>query len=320
VFPSSANVVVQNWVLKLVCCIWLFKFKISFGEMMKSLLSLLYDIYIKLRDYLPDHVVILADYFHVFRRFPNLKNPKRYTEKIQCYKLYGGLEKFNNYVDKYEVRSYVAETVGENYLIPLIGVWDDVAQIDMAMLPEEYVLKVTHGSGFNIIRSKSIKVDEKQLKATLMQWQKVDFYKVGREKQYEKCKPRILAEKYLNTVDGELLDYKFFCFNGEPLYVQVDSDRHVNHKRAYYDLQWKRLPFTTYYQQADKDFERPSTLEEMIVVAKKLSQDFRHVRVDLYQYYGQVYFGELTFTHGNGLEPFYPDKWDTIVGESFLVS
>jgi len=286
---------------------------------MKILFSLLYDIYICVRDYLPDRVVILCDYYHVFRRFPNLRKPTRYTEKLQWYKLNGDLEKYHDYVDKYKVRSYVAETIGENYLIPIIGVWDDVSQIDMTAMPEEYVFKLTHGSGFNIICNKLNKVEENMLKERLSKWKFVNYYKIGREGQYKKCKPKIIAEMYLDIVGGELLDYKFFCFDGEPLFVQVDSDRFVNHKRSYYNLQWKRLPFTTYYPQAENNIKCPSRLEEMIIVARKLSEGFRHVRVDLYQYDNRVYFGELTFTHGNGLEPFYPDKWDTTFGESFLV-
>jgi hypothetical protein len=234
--------------------------------------------------------------------------------------LNGGLENYTSFADKVEVRTFVALTVGEKYLTPLIGAWDDFEKIEFHKLPKQFVLKLSHGSGYNVVCKDKVKLNIELIKNQIKNWQKENFYQIGRERQYKNCCPKILVEKYLQDNTGELLDYKIFCFNGKPTYIQVDFDRSTNHTRAFYDIQWNRLPFTTLYPLSERNLERPDNLDELLTVAAKLSKDFLHVRVDLYNPDGHVFFGELTFTHGNGFEPFYPDEWDILVGNQFVIT
>lgn len=284
-----------------------------------QLLQFGYNIYVSLYKYFPDNMVNSLNYYHVFRRFPNINNPKRYTEKIQWYKLYGKLERYCALVDKYEVRDFVALTVGKKYLIPIIGVWDDFDEIDFCRLPKQFVIKMTHGSGYNIVCTDKAQINLETIRNKLSNWKKENYYEIGRERQYNNCRPKIMIENYLEDQSGELIDYKIFCFNGNPAYIQVDLGRTTNHTRAFYDIHWNRLPFTTYYPLASRNVIRPENLDELLTLAEKLSKDLLHVRVDLYNPDGKAFFGELTFAHGNGFEPFYPDEWDMIVGNQFEI-
>lgn len=270
------------------------------------------------KSYISDRVFAIVYYFHFLQKLPNLDVPIRYTEKLQWYKLNGKLEQFSSFVDKYEVRKYVSTIIGESYLVPLIDVYDSVEDIKFDSLPKEFVIKLTHGSGYNYICHDKSLIDIRHLKSKLLSWQNENFYDIGREPQYKKCSRRFIVEKYLHE-EGGLKDYKIFCFDGEPKFIHVDIDRSTNHTRAFFDLNWTRLPFTTLYPQAVKVIDRPSNLECLISTARSLSKGFKHVRVDLYNPGGKIYFGELTFTHGNGFEPFIPDEWDIVVGNYFVL-
>jgi len=268
------------------------------------------------RWFVSDRLFAIVYYFHFMQRLPNIDNPVRYTEKIQWYKLHGGLDEYSSLVDKYKVRSFISKTIGDAYLIPLLQVGDTVEDINFDALPEQFVIKLSHGSGYNYICKKKKHTDIDELKKLLSSWRNENFYFVGRERQYKNCQPKIIVETLLQE-DGELTDYKLFCFDGAPRFIQVDVDRSTHHTRSFFDLAWNKLPFTTLYPRTEKVIDRPGNLDEMIEIARKLCQSFRHVRVDLYNPDGHIYFGELTFTHGNGFEPFYPDEWDAAIGSYF---
>lgn len=232
-----------------------------------------------------------------------LENPQTLLEKIQWIKLYGNLERFSKYVDKYEVRQYVKEQIGSQYLVPLIGVYQKVEEIDVKSLPNAFVMKATHGSNWNVVVKDKSKLDWPAACAKARKWLSKNYYKGSGERNYKPLKGRIIIESFLKDPSGDLMDYKFFCFHGKPAYIQVHGDRFRDHKSDLYDLEWKKLPCTFQYKHFAKPVEKPKRLTEMIKIAGKLAHRFPLVRVDLYYTNDHIYFGELTFTPGNGSKP-----------------
>ncbi len=266
--------------------------------------------------YLPDKLFVLLNYYTLRKTLPNIRNPITFSEKIQWIKLYGGLEKYTEYVDKYEIRDFIRKTIGEKYLIPLVGMWGKSDEINFNKLPRQFVLKATHGQGYNYICKDKSSLDIAMVRNTLTNWINEDFYKKTREIQYKFCKPKILCEKYLEDESGSLIDYKIFCFNGKPHIIEVISDRYSEMKDDFMDLHWRKLPFIyNGYPQSIKILKKPPKLDEMIDIASKLSKPFPFVRVDLYSVNNSIYFGELTFTPANGLETFDPPEVDYQLGK-----
>ncbi len=220
-------------------------------------------------------------------------------------------------VDKYEVKHYVADKIGEEYIIPTLGVWDSFEDIDFEKLPNQFVLKTTHDSGGVIIVRDKSKLDRKEAREKLIRSIKHDFYQTSKEWPYKHVVRRIIAEKYMVDESGyELKDYKIFCFNGLPKLIQVDFGRFSEHKRNIYSTDWEYLGFSSLYPtDPNIKIRRPKKLDSMLNIAKKLSKGMPHVRIDLYLIYDQIYFGELTFYHESGFGKFKPEKWDTILGE-----
>lgn len=258
--------------------------------------------------------VIYIEYFRHLRRIPSLTNPSKFQEKLQCMKLDKGLEKYNKYVDKYEVRKFIEETIGSEYLNDLIGVYDSEEDIDFSNLPNKFVLKCTHGSGYNIVCKNLEDFNVSQAKEKLKEWLKEDFYNMTREPQYKLVKHRIICEEYLEDKYGALTDYKFFCFKGKIKFILVVKGRSdpQNIKGNYYDTHWNKLNIKSFYKNRiyenyEEHIERPSNLDEMISLAKKLSEKFNSVRVDFYYVNGKTIFGELTFINASGFEVFIPD-------------
>ncbi|WP_445002566.1 ATP-grasp fold amidoligase family protein [Exiguobacterium alkaliphilum] len=245
----------------------------------------------------------------------NLENPITYNEKLQWLKLYDRSPKYVDLVDKYEVREYIKNKIGEKYLIPLLGVWDSIEDIDFHQLPNQFVLKATHDSGGVVICDKanlSIKKVKKKLHKSL----KHNFFWGQREWVYKDIKPRIVAEKYMidrNT--NELRDYKFFCFNGKVKALFIATDRGKDTKFDFFDIQFNKLPFSQYYSNSNKIIDKPETYEKMIEIAEILAADIPHVRVDLYEINGEIYFGEMTFFHFSGWKKFRPKEFDKKFGE-----
>jgi len=247
----------------------------------------------------------------------NLEAPRRYTEKIQWCKLHAMDATKSRLADKLAVRDWVAERVGDRYLIPLLGAWTDPDEIDFTQLPESFVLKTNNGSGANIIVKDKAKLDEASARMQLRRWASMGFGWLLFEPQYLSIPPRIVGESYLCNADGsEINDYKFLCFAGEPRFVRVDVDRHSNHSRIIFDAGWNIQPWNQGYYPAPLSVpKKPDMLEEMLSLARVLSADFAHVRVDLYEVDGRIFFGEMTFTSGAGFERVIPDEYDYVLGD-----
>lgn len=266
---------------------------------------------------IPDRAYIQMYYFAHFKKFCNLKNPKTYNEKLNWLKLHDKNPIYTRIVDKFEAKEYVKDIIGDQYIIPTLGVWDNFDDIDFDELPQQFVLKCTHDSeGLVIVKDKD-KLDKEMAKNKIESALKQNFFYIGREWPYKNVKPRIIAEKYMEDhIDGELRDYKFFCFDGEPKAMFVASDRASdNVKFDYFDLNFNHLDIKQKYPHAEKPLRKPVTFEKMIELSKVLSKGFPHVRVDFYEVDGQLYFGELTFYHFSGFMPFEPNKWDKIFGD-----
>lgn len=247
---------------------------------------------------------------------PCLANPCTFSEKMQWLKLHGRLERFAPWTDKETVRAYVRDCVGEKYLVPLYGVYARPEDIPLGTLPDRFVIKATHGCGWNTIVTDKASWDWKRATKKLDGWLASNYYYKYGETNYKPLKGRILVEKLLDDPSGEIKDYKFFCYGGMVRFIQVDSARFKDHRRDIYDPLWARLPVRLGYPNLDTPTTRTEGLEEMLEVASRLSKPFPFVRVDLYYAQGRVYFGELTFVPASGLKRFVPVAYDAIFGES----
>lgn len=249
----------------------------------------------------------------------DLKNPKSFNEKLQWLKLYDRKSEYTEMVDKYAVRNYVAEKIGEEYLIPLLGVWDNAEEIDFDALPEQFVLKCNHDSGSVTICKNKKEFDKESAIKNLNERLKKGIFYYGREWPYKNVKPRIIAEQYMVDESGyELKDYKFFCFNGEVKAMFVATDRYVENEETkfdFYDENFNHLPFKQGHPNAEREIKCPPSFEKMKELASMLSKGIPHVRIDFYDINGQIYFGEITFFHFNGAVPFEPEQWDYTFGE-----
>lgn len=269
-------------------------------------------------NWLPDMPYLKLVYRAEMQKKLNLNEPKTFNEKLQWLKLYDRNPIYTKYVDKYEVRSYIAETIGEEYLIPLIGeVYDNVDEIDWDMLPSAFVIKCTHGSSTNIVCRDKSKLNINETKKRLREWLNKNWYSFGREWPYKNIKPRIICEKYMVDESGiELKDYKFFCFNGKVKFFKVDFNRFSDHRANYYDLNKKLLYFGEVKCPPDyqRKLELPSNIYDMVILAEQLSRGKPFLRVDFYNISGRIYFGEITFFPASGFGKLEPDEWDYKLG------
>ena len=242
-------------------------------------------------------------YQKVHHKSLNLNNPKTYNEKMQWLKLYGSTPLRTLLADKYLVRNWVKERIGEQYLIPLLGVYDSFDEIDFEKLPKQFVIKCNHGCGYNIIVRDKSKLDLQEVKEKLNKWIKDDFSTHSFELHYRDIKRKIIIEKFIeNEGTDDLYDYKFWCFNGKLEYIQFLSERNLDGlKMAFYDKNWIKQKFVYSHPLDKKTIEKPNNLNLMIDLAEKLSKDFPHARVDFYRLNdGTIYFGEITFTSASG--------------------
>jgi hypothetical protein len=248
-------------------------------------------------------------------------SPKTFCEKMQWLKVFYENPLLTVCADKYRVREYVEEKISADLLVPLIGVYDSPEEIDFDILPNQFVMKVNWGSGLNIICKDKTKINVRKTKNALSNWlrKESNHYYYSFEFAYKNIVPKIMCEQYIEQIDGELLDYKFFCFNGIAKYVQVDFDRHTNHIQSFYDREWKKLNFTIEYPQKFEPIPKPEYFDEMLKISEKLSQGFVFVRVDLYHVDAKIYFGELTFYPGTGMYMFNPSEWDEKLGEPIIL-
>ena len=253
-------------------------------------------------------------YYKKFHKKLDLNNPTTFNEKLQYLKLYNRKSEYSNMVDKYESKKYVSKIIGEEYIIPTLGIWNKFEDIDFDKLPEQFVLKCTHDSGGVYICKDKEKINKRKLKIKFKLLLKRNFYYRFREYVYKDLKHRIIAEKYMGN---NLNDYKIFCFNGEPKIILVCSNRSKNYKNTnFYDTNWNLMPFTrSNHKNNTEKIEKPKKLEEMLDIAKKLSKGIPFVRIDLYNINEKIYFGEMTFMPSGGFEGFEPQEWDEKLGE-----
>lgn len=256
-----------------------------------------------------------------YQRMPyylDLKNPRTFNEKLQWLKLYDRKPIYTTMVDKYSAKEYVSKIIGQQFIIPTLGVWDSFEQIDFDSLPNQFVLKCTHDCGGIIICKDKHKLDLIKTKIIIENCLKNNFFNFGREWPYKNVKKRIIAEKYLeDRLHHDLFDYKFFCFNGIVKYFKIDFNRFSDHRANYYSRQCELQPFGEAY--CPPDFEKklviPKTINKMITLAEQLVTGIPFVRVDFYSIEDNIYFGELTFYPNSGTCRFIPNKWDEVLGD-----
>ena len=249
----------------------------------------------------------------------NLRSPKTFNEKLQWLKLYDRNPLYTTLVDKYLVKEYVAGIIGEEFIIPTLGVWDNFDEIDFEKLPDRFVLKCTHDSGGVVIVEDKNAFDVDAARDKIKSRLKKNFYYPGREWPYKNVKPRIIAEQYLEDLAFEHspVDYKLMCFGGkvECSFTCTERFSGTGLKVTFFDKDWKAMPFERHYHKSDNPIKKPEKYAEMVQIAEKLSKGIPFVRVDLYEVKGHIYFGELTLYPGCGFEEFNPDEWDRKVGD-----
>lgn len=251
----------------------------------------------------------------------NIRKPRSFSDKIIWLKLNHVIKNSSQLVDKFLVREFVSEKIGSEYLIPLIGAWDDAEAIEFDDLPDRFVAKASHGSGWNIVCEDKKKLDVKVAKRTFARWLKLNYYYYYREEQYRHCPPRIVIEKHLGDISNQPAeDYKFFCFAGEPKYVQIDVDRFTKHKQAFYDVNWNKLYFHQLFPRYNEPLEKPKKFDELLDMARKLSEGLPFARIDLYHHGGNPYFGEITLHPHSGCAPFFPFEYDLKFGNDLDLS
>lgn len=274
--------------------------------------------YIGLHNFVSGERFLKARYRAETGRELNLENPVIYTEKLQWLKLYDHRPEYTTMVDKYAVKQYVSERIGDEYVIPVFGVWDNPEEIDFASLPERFVLKATHDSGGYIICKDKTSLNIPMVKKKLAELLKKNYFIYNWEWPYKHVKPRIIAEEYMeDSRCGELRDYKFFTFGGVPkvLYIAQGRGKGEPTVADFFDMEFNHLPFTIDHDMADVPPEKPENFELMKELAAKLSEGTPQLRVDFYEVDGKVYFGEMTFFHCSGWEQFHPEEWDRIFGD-----
>ena len=268
---------------------------------------------------LSDKTYIKTMYYAKMGKKLDLKDPKTVSEKLQWLKLYDRKPEYTTMVDKYAAKSYVAERIGEEYIIPTLGVWDSFDEIDFDSLPEQFVLKCTHDSGGLVICRDKSKLDKEVTQRKIEKSLKANYFWNGREWPYKNVKPRIIAEKYME--DGgnpDLKDYKFYCFGGEPkfLYISHGLSNHATAHINFISLDWEKMPFRrTDFAEFDILPPKPKNFDLMIEFCKKLSADIPFLRVDFYDINEKLYFGELTFFPGSGFTILEPKEWDLKLGQ-----
>lgn len=265
-------------------------------------------------NWMSDEQYLKIGYWIKFKRKLNLDNPQTYNEKLQWLKLYDRKPLYTQLVDKYEVKNIVAEKIGEEYIIPTLGVWNHFDEIDFDKLPNQFVLKCTHDSGGLIVVKDKSKLDKNAARKKIEYCLKHSFFWGMREWPYKNVKPRIIAEQYMeDTKTKELRDYKFFCFDGDVKALFIATERQKagdETKFDFFDAEYNHLPFTNGHPNANTLPEKPVQFELMKQLAAKLSKGMPQARIDFYEVDGKVYFGEVTFFHWSGLTPFVPEEWD----------
>lgn len=270
-------------------------------------------------NWVPDSLYLKVLYRVIMGRKLNLKNPKEYNEKLQWLKLNDRKPEYSTMVDKYEVRGYIGDLLGDKYLIPCLGIYDSVDDIDIDALPDKFVLKCTHDSGSVEICKDKSSFDIEGARHRLSQAMKRNYYATYREWPYKYVKPRIIAEGYLEGDGGDLKDYKVMCFNGEAKIIEVHENRFVEgkvHTQTFYDREWNIVPLTQIETvTVDRPGERPRQLDEILRLSELIAKNMYHARIDWYIEGDKIYFGEITFFDGSGFESFSTPEMERMLGD-----
>lgn len=263
-----------------------------------------------------DEAYLKLIYKNKLRKPLDLQHPITFNEKLQWLKLYDHNPKYITLADKYAAREFIAQTIGEQYLFPLLGVWNHPKDIAWDELPEQFVLKCTHDSGGVVLCRNKKTMNRDSIYETLFSAWSRNFYYQGREWPYRDIQPRILAEPLMGEAgQNELLDYKLMVFNGTVRCSFVCSNRTRELHVTFFDIEWRRMPFERHYPQAPNPIPKPKAYEEMVKLAEQLAEGLPFVRVDFYEIDGHPYVGELTLYPGSGFEEFTPSNWDCILGD-----
>lgn len=267
--------------------------------------------------FIPDKTYIKLKYFISFHKRINLENPQTFNEKLNWLKLYNRKDIYTNMVDKYLAKEYAANIIGEEYIIPTIGVYEKFDEIDFDKLPNQFVIKTNHDCGGVVICKDKSKFDIKGARKKIIKHLKSNYFYDNREWPYKNVKPKILIEEYKEDSKSKyLMDYKFFCFNGVVKYMYVATDRDIHQtKFTFFDMNFNVLNIKQHYPNDLRIIDKPKNFEKMKELASKLSAGIPHLRVDFYEINGKVFLGELTFSHMGGFVPFEPEEWDYKFGK-----
>lgn len=276
---------------------------------------------IKTLELLPDKTFLKVKFFLKMHKRLNLKNPKTFNEKLQWLKLNDKNPSYTTMVDKFAVKKYVADIIGEEHIIPTLGVWDSFDEIDFDSLPNQFVLKCTHDSGGLVIVKDKSTLDKEKARAKINECLKVNYFKSSREWPYKNVPRKIIAEKYIDLPD-DAAEYKMFCSYGKMNWVMVCTGNIAYNNRSNdgYDGDFNHLPISFTYPNSKTEVKKPAVWDKLLEIAYKLSKDIPQVRVDTYVVGDKIYFGELTFYHCSGHCPFNPPEWDLKFGEQIDLS
>lgn len=266
-----------------------------------------------------DKCYLYLYYFAGTGHILNLKDPKRFTEKLQWLKLNYYKPVYTVMVDKYQAKEYVKQLIGEQYVIPLLGVWDNFDDIDWNQLPMQFVLKTTHDQGGVVVVRDKTSMNFELIRKNFQKRLRRHFYMENRERPYREVQPRVIAEAFMEEQNDvtDLIDYKFYCFNGNPRFCQVIQGRHTNETIDFYDMDWKIMPFVGLnprVKNSDNPIPCPSCFELVKSLVSILAKGMPFSRVDFYIINGRPYFGEITFYPNSGIGHFSPDHWDYTIG------
>ena len=282
--------------------------------------KLKYYIYYLTKFILNDYLFIKLKYFLHHKRLPNLNTPKTFNERIAYFKLNNRSDFYTVLADKYKVKDYVIDKIGQKYVLKNLYVTSNPSTIKFEKLPDSFIIKASHGSSASIIIRDKNKIDKKSIVNQCNHFLSMNYYYWGREFHARNIPPRIIIEELMLDSNGKIpLDYKFFTFNGEVKAIQVDINRFFNQKRNFYTIGWKKMNVELLHPQYDGEIEKPAKLEKMIDIARKLSDNLEFARIDLYFHMDKIYFGEITLTPGNNLEKFNPIGYDRIFGDFYNI-
>lgn len=265
---------------------------------------------------LNDETFLKIKYKNIMGKKLNLKNPQTFNEKLQWLKIYDRKPIYTKMVDKYEAKIYAKNIIGNEYIIPTLGIYNSFDEIDFEKLPKQFVMKPTHTSGNVYICLDKNDIDYKKLRKLTKKWLRINYYWMHREWPYKNVKPRIIIEEYIGDLSRDnVKDYKFFVFNGNFAYSFVCSERKTNLKFTFFDKNGEFLDITQDNCPNDKKISKPIKYQEMVELSKKLAKDAIQLRIDFYEVNSKIYFGELTFFDSAGFGKFDPEEWDYKIGE-----